>query len=327
MGSRISLVVLKTGAASGIEISELCQSIVWSGRKGSPTRTLKVTMIDTDNVNAATGGISIEDGYQCIFSYDGEELFRGIFLRQSRSYKLTAEYTAYDLGIYLSNNKDTFVYENTTATAVFKSVCARFGLEVGGADETSYIIPDLTKSKTTGWDTIEDAMSLDYDNTGEKHYVFAERGKLYLRKRSENIIQWVLETGANIADYNYDVSMEEIKTRIKLLSSEDTVVAEKSNAELEAKIGIFQEVDTPDESLTTAQIVELAETMLQEKSTPERTLTLRKVLGKTDIISGVGVYINIPHLGLNRTFYVDQDEHTFEQNWHTMSLTLNLIAE
>lgn len=324
---KISLVIMKAGATTGKEISGLVETIKWAGRRGSPTRTLTISLIDDDGYKHARSEIDIEQGYQCIFKYDGVELFRGIFLRQAQSYQKTAQYKAYDLGIYLSNNKDTFVYENKTATDVFRDVCSRFGIPTGSVAQTSYTIPDLTKKKTTGWDAIADALSLDFDNTGAKHYVFAENGKLSLKKRLENVLQWVLETGVNITNYRYTKSIEETKTRIKLLSSEGTVLAQEQDTALEQKIGIFQDVQTPDESLTTAQIKSLAKTLLQEKKVTQHTLSLSEILGKTEVISGVGVFIRIPHLGLNKTFYVDSDTHTFTGNLHTMSLELNLVPE
>jgi len=327
MANDISLIVMKSGASSGKEISGLVDTIEWSGRRGSPTRTLTVSLLDDDGYGHERSQIDIEDGYQCIFSYKGKELFRGIFLRQTQTHQKTADFKAYDLGVYLSNNKDTFCYENKTATAVFNDVCSRFGIPVGGAAATSYTIPDLTKKKTTGWDAIADALSLDYENTGYKHYVFADKGKLYLRKRTETILQWVLEVDANITNYRYYRSIEDVKTRIKLLSKEGTVLAEETDTALEKLWGVFQDVDTPDESLSTAQIKTLAKTMLAEKKVPERTLTLNNVLGLPDVISGVGVFIKIPHLSLNKTFYVDSDTHTFRGNLHTMALELNLISE
>lgn len=327
MDSKISIVVFKTGASSGKDITGLVDTITWAGRRGSPTRTLTISLLDDDGYKHARSEIDIEQGYQCIFKYGGKELFRGIFLRQSQNHSKTAEYKAYDLGIYLSNNKDTFVYENKTATDVFKDVCSRFGIPVGGAAQTSHIIPDLTKKKTTGWDAIEDALSLDYDNTGAKHYVFAEKGQLFLKKRLENVLQWVLETDTNITNYMYSKSIENVRTRIKLYSKEGTVIAQEQDTSLEKKIGIFQEVDTPDESLTTAQIKSLAKTMLQEKKAVEHDLSLNNVIGITDVISGVGVFIKVEHLGINKTFYVDSDTHTFKGNLHTMSLSLNLVPE
>ncbi len=157
--------------------------------------------------------------------------------------------------------------------------------------------------------------------------MFSEKGKLYLKKRLENVLKWVLETGVNISSYEYEQSLEDVKTRIKLLSSEGTVLAQEADTDLESKIGIFQDAETTDESYTDAQINELAQTLLAEEKQPGRTLTLSNVIGIPDVISGVGVFVNIPHLDLNKTFYVDEDTHTFEGEMHTMTLTLNMTAE
>ena len=107
-----------------------------------------------------------------------------------------------------------------------------------------------------------------------------------------------------------------------MVSNEGTTLTERRNAGLEEKIGIFQEIDKPDESLTAAQINDLIDSILDEKSMPGRTLDV-EAIGISDVISGIGIYIIIPELGLSRTFYVDSDIHTFKDNLHTMSLKLN----
>lgn len=327
MANSMSLVIIKTGETTGIEVSGLVESVKWDGRRGSPTRTLTIKLLDDEGYGHERSGIDIEEGYHVIFSWNSEELFRGIFLRQTATQLKKAEYKAYDLGIYLSNNRDTFCYENKTATDVFKDVCNRFGIPVGTAAVTKYVIPDLTKAKTTGWDAIADAMSLEYDNTGDKYYVFAEKDTLSMKRRTDTYLQWVLEIGANITSYSYTVSLEKIKTRIKLLSKEGTVLAQEADEDAEKKIGTFQDVETPDESLNTAQLKELAKSMLEERKKPEKTLTLSNALGIAEVISGVGVFIKIPRLGIRRSFYVDRDSHTFKDNYHSMSLTLNLAPE
>ena len=64
-----------------------------------------------------------------IFSYKGKELFRGIIMSQQQSDSRKMPITAYYNGIYLSNNKDTFVYENKTVHDIFIDVCKRFGIK------------------------------------------------------------------------------------------------------------------------------------------------------------------------------------------------------
>lgn len=320
MADGMSLIILK--GEQGYDVTQLVEQVKWKGRKGSSSRTLAVTLIDDDGYTHARSGVDVEQGHQCIFSYDGTELFRGIIMSQTQSNQKKLQFTAYDNGIYLANNKDTFCYENKTASDVFRDCCTRFGLPMGEVASCSYKIPELTKSKTTAFDAIADALSLDFDATGIRHYVASSKGKLSLLTRRENILQWVIEVGQNITSYSYSRSIEDIKTRVKMVSKEGTTVAEKSNAELEKKIGIFQEIDQPDESLTTAQVNDLIESIMEEKGTPERTLSV-EAMGIAEVISGIGVYIIIPELEISRTFYVDEDTHTFEDNKHTMSLKLN----
>lgn len=320
MANGISLIIIK--GEQGYDVTQLVEQVKWKGRKGSSSRTLNVTLIDDDGYKHARSEIDVEQGHQCLFSYNGTELFRGIIMTQTQSNRKKLQFTAYDNGIYLANNKDTFTYENKTASDVFRDCCTRFGLPMGEVANCSYKIPELTKSKTTAFDAIADALSLDFDATGIRHYVSSDRGKISLLTRRENIMQWVIEVGQNLSSYSYTRSIEDIKTRVKLVSKEGTTLAEKSNAALEKKLGVFQEIDRPDESLTTAQINDLIASILDEKSTPERTLDV-EAMGIAEVISGIGVYIIIPELGLSRTFYVDEDTHTFKDNLHTMSLKLN----
>ena len=305
------------------DISELVESIKWKGRKGSAARSVSISLLDC---KGAQSGIDVTKGHQLIFSYKGKELFRGMIMSQQQSESFKMPITAYDNGIYLSNNKDTFVYENKTVHDIFIDVCKRFGIKYSDVAKTSYKISELTKSKTTAWDAILDAISQDFKATGTKYYVNSSKGVLSLIKRRENILQWVLETGGNIMSYTYKKSIEDIKTRLKILSDEDKVYAVKKNTELEKKIGIFQDIEKKDDDLSEAKLQEHIKETLKEISTPEISLSV-EALGIPDVISGVGVYVIIDELGIKRTFYVDEDTHTFKGGSHTMNLTLNSVNE
>ena len=319
--SDINLILYRDGKT--YDISELVESIKWKGRKGSAARSVSISLLDC---KGAQSGIDVTKGHQLIFSYKGKELFRGMIMSQQQSESFKMPITAYDNGIYLSNNKDTFVYENKTVHDIFIDVCKRFGIKYSDVAKTSYKIPELTKSKTTAWDAILDAISQDFKATGTKYYVNSSKGVLSLIKRRENILQWVLETGGNIMSYTYKKSIEDIKTRLKILSDEDKVYAVKKNTELEKKIGIFQDIEKKDDDLSEAKLQEHIKETLKEISTPEISLSV-ETLGIPDVISGVGVYVIIDELGIKRTFYVDEDTHTFKGGSHTMNLTLNSVNE
>lgn len=322
--AKIQLLVVKNKKT--IDMTNLVQSVRWSGRKGSSARTITVTMIDDDGYRHARSGIDVADGNQCVFLVDGKERFRGILMNQNLGDKKQLKFKAYDNGIYLANNKDTFVYKNKTADQVFSDVCSRFGIPTGEVAKCSYKIPELTKSKTTGQDAVLDALGLDYKATGTRHFISSDKGKLSLLQRKDQVISFVVDGDANLYGYSYTKSIESIKTRVKMISKEGTTLAEKSNSALEQKIGIFQEIRQPDESLTKAQVKDLVGSVLDTLDDPEETLTLN-ILGDPDVISGKAILVKIPHLGISRAYYVDSDDHTFEDNMHTMSLTLTTAAE
>lgn len=322
--ARIQLLVVKDKKT--IDMTNLVKSVRWSGRKGSSARTITVAMIDDDGYRHARSGIDVADGNQCVFLVDGKERFRGILMNQNQGDNKQLKFKAYDNGIYLSNNKDTFVYKNKTADQVFSDVCSRFGIPTGEVAKCSYKIPEFTKSKTTGQDAVLDALSLDYKATGTRHFISSDKGKLSLLQRKDQVISFVVDGDANLYGYSYTKSIESIKTRVRMISKEGTTLAEKSNSALEQKIGIFQEIQQPDESLTKAQVKDLVGSVLDTLDDPEETLTLN-ILGDPDVISGKAILVKIPHLGISRAYYVDSDDHAFEDNMHTMSLTLTTAAE
>lgn len=322
--ARIQLLVVKDKKT--IDMTNLVQSVRWSGRKGSSARTITVAMIDDDGYRHARSGIDVADGNQCVFLVDGKERFRGILMNQNQGDNKQLKFKAYDNGIYLANNKDTFVYKNKTADQVFSDVCSRFGIPTGEIAKCSYKIPELTKSKTTGQDAVLDALSLDYKATGTRHFISSDKGKLSLFQRKDQVISFVVDGDANLYGYSYTKSIESIKTRVKMISKEGTTLAEKNNSSLEQKIGIFQEIQQPDESLTKAQVKDLVGSVLDTLDDPEETLMLN-ILGDPDVISGKAILVKIPHLDISRAYYVDSDDHTFEDNMHTMSLTLTTAAE
>lgn len=321
----ISLILYKDGRA--YDISGLAESIKWKGRKGSAARSVSISLLDDNSgMNKAVSGIDVTSGNHLIFSYKGKELFRGIIMSQQQSDSRKMPITAYDNGIYLSNNKDTFVYENKTVHDIFIDVCKRFGIKYSEVAETKYKIPELTKSKTTAWDAVMDAISQDYKATGTKYYVHSSKGILSLVKRRENILQWVLETGSNMTSYSYKKSIEEIKTRLKIYSDEDTVFAVRKNKDMENLIGIFQEIEKKDDDMSEAKLSQHIDETLKEISAPEISLDV-EAFGIPDVISGTGVYVIINELGIKQTFYVDEDTHTFKDGSYKMSLKLNSVNE
>ena len=319
----MTFLVVKNGRI--FDMTQLVESVTWSGRKSSAPRTLEVSMLDSDRYLHARPEIDVLEGHQCAFYWDGKELFRGIIMRQSQKRNRMATYKAYDNAVYLANNSDTFVYKKKTATQIFNDILNRFDLK-GTAVDTGYVITDHTKPNVTAIDCIWSALAKTYRATGKRFYVISDKGELKLVARADNMIQWVIEEGANVTDFTREKSIEEVRTRVKLLSDNNKVLAKATASELEAKIGIMQHSENSDAKEKKAKLKGIAKSLLETLSKPEESFTIES-LGIPDVISGVALWINIPFLGIKQTYYVDEDTHTFKMNSHTMSLTLNIANE
>lgn len=319
------IVVLKNNNNKGYDITELVAKVEWGGRKGAAPRNLKITMLDDTAEKGRRLKFDCEDGYQCVFFEDGDEKFRGMIWDQGQDQSKKQTFTAYDNLFYLANNKDSFTFKKKRADQIFNGVLKRAGMK-GKAVNTKYVIKKLTTSKTTFFDTILQAISKTYKKTGERFYVSSEKGIIYLKRRKEKTLQWVLEVGENVTAYSYSKSISSIKTRIKLVSSKDAVVAKVVNKSLEKKIGILQDVQSADKDEKKAKAKKSATILLNEACKPNRSLSVTGI-GITEAISGTCVFIIIPHLGIKRAFYIDEDSHTWEGEKHTMKLVLNYAKD
>lgn len=317
----------------GFDISDIVQKVTWAGRKNSPARSLQLQLIDDPTLgNGNRAEIDVYEGNHLIYNEDGNELFRGIIMKQTQTQDRILTITAYDNAIYLSNNKDCFSYKNKTLTYIFLDICKRYNISRGEVVAISYKIPILTGINTTIYDILCNALSQTYKATGERFYIVSKRGQLHLIRRKEQISKLVLETGqegspyGNITNYSYDKDISNTRTRLKLISQKGKTIVQWSDADLEDKIGMMQDVQVPDDTLSKKKLKTMVITMLNELKRPSESLNVT-VLGISSIYSGIAVYISIPEIGIGRTFYIDSDVHTWDGDYHTMKLTLNFAKD
>lgn len=315
------IVFIVTKGDDSYDMSSLVQSIKWSGAKSAMPRTLEVTLLDSDRHGHARPGIEITAGQQCLFMWNGKELFRGIFFTSSQSVSRSATYKAYDAGIYLAKNMDTFVYKKKKASDIFVAICKSFDLDYTTVD-TGYTISDLTMQNVTAADAIWKALSKTYKAKGTRYYVLAQKGILKLIARADNMVQLVVEEGANAIDFTREISLENTYTRVKLYSDANKALASAKDTSIEAKIGIMQYTEQGEGKKKKAALESKAKNLLSIKKKTEETLEV-ELIGDATIHSGVAVYVNLPFLGVKKTYYVDEDEHEFVGNRHTMRLKLN----
>lgn len=307
-----------------LEISELVTEVTTSGSKGAAGRRIEFSVVDSPQYDRS--GIDVFKGCRFIYSWNGEELMRGLITDSSRGKDRKLVLAGHDNLIYLANNDDTFCYTNKTAKDIFIDICKRFEIEYGDVADTGYVIPSISIETGKLWDCILKALSATYKATGVRYYVESVKGKVSLFKRKEAVSKWVIEDGVNLLDYSYGKSISDIVTRVKILNDTNSVAAQVSNSDLEKRIGIFQAVETADSEQSKAQVKTVAINKLEIGSAGKETFSVSG-LGITDVVAGKAVQIIISDLGISSGFYVDEDTHNFKGLSHTMNLTLTRTDE
>ena len=318
----ITLIVIK--GKSIYDMSSLVQTATWSGKKSAMPRTLELTMLDSDRAKQARPDIDIEEGQKCLFGWNGRELFRGMFVNSSQASARSGTYRAYDLGMYLAKNMGTFTYKKKTGTEIFKDICKKFDIPYEAVD-TGYAIPDLTMTNTSAADVVWKALAKTYKAKGKRHYILAKGDKLCLISRGDNVLKLVVEEGANVINFTRQRSIENTYTRVKIYSDANKVLATAKDTKIEAKLGIMQYSEQFDKE-SKANVDSTAKSLLKIKKQTEETVEA-EIIGDVDVYSGMAVYLTLPYLGINKAYYVDEDEHTFKGELHTMRLKLNAIND
>ncbi|MDO4301636.1 MAG: C40 family peptidase [Clostridia bacterium] len=309
------------------DISDYIESVKWSGRKGSPSRQINVTLKDDVRYWISIGlEWEILKGLRCEFYWKNTVLFKGLITDTTQSKSRVMSFTAYDYGIYLSNSSNTFTYKKKTLSEIVIDCCQRAGVKYDVITKSDYKVPDITKPNAKYWDVIQSAMQATKRKTGKTYFIQFSDNACHLFERRDMLLQWVLATDENITDYSYTNSIQQTKTRIKLIDSKQNVVATKIDNELEAAIGTFQDVQQPDDGNSKKEFEQCAERLLNAEKIPQRSLSI-SAYGITEAISGYCVYVMIDRLNWGRSFFIDEDNHTFKGNTHTMQIKINLCGD
>ncbi|MCM1545201.1 MAG: hydrolase, partial [Ruminococcus sp.] len=171
------------------------------------------------------GIIKITEGSHVRLKIDDEPVFYGFVFSLKRDKEQIITVTAYDQLRYLKN-KDTYVYENKTASQFIKMVADDFKLNVGTIENTGFVISSRVEENTTLFDMIGNALDLTLRSRKQIYVLYDDFGKLTLKNiasmRVEKSGAYLMideETGEN---FEYTSSIDgETYNKVKLTYDND----------------------------------------------------------------------------------------------------------
>jgi len=260
---------------------------------------------------------------------NGVPVFFGFVFTKKRDKDQIITVTAYDQLRYL-NNKDTYVYENKTASQLVKMIAADFSLNVGTIEDTGFAIASRVEDNTSLFDMIENALDLTLQNNKEMFVLYDDFGKLTLKNISS---MYVGEPGAYLMideetgeNFEYSSSIDtDTYNKIKLTyDNEDTGKREVYIAQDSGNMnawGVLQFFDT----LSKGENGQAkADALLQLYNKKTRNLKITNALGDPRVRAGSMVVINLAlgDMNVKNFMLVERVTHKFSLDEHFMDLTL-----
>lgn len=292
--------------------------ITWSlERQGIPGK-LSFSVYQ-DNILNITEGSRV-----CLF-VNQKAVFYGFVFEQKPKKDKTTDVVAYDQLRYLKN-KDTYVYEDKTATEVIQMIAADFNLSVGTLDDTGFKIESRSEPDKTLFDIILTALGLTTISTGQIYTLYDDYGKLALRNMA-NMKLDILIHPATAQDYDYTSSIDgETYNQVKVsIDNEETGKRDAYIAKHTVNInawGVLQHYYKADSKETNGQAV--ADQLLAKYNHKTKKLSIKGAFGDIRVRAGclLPVILDLGDIKINNYMLVEKAVHAFEGRLHTMDLTL-----
>ena len=302
--------------------SKLYQPIVEEGiqwtteRAGSPS-TLKFTVIKDDV-------IAFQEGDPVRLKVDGKNVFYGFIFTKKRNKDHHIEVTVYDQLRYLKN-KDTYVYENKTASQVIKMIANDFGLNLGTIESTKYKIASRVEDNQSLFDIIQNALDLELQNKKEMFCLFDDFGKLTLKNISSMKLDLLIDEDT-AEDFDYTSTIDEqTYNKIKLTyDNEETGEREVYIAKSSANINSWGLLQYYEKLQKGENGKAKADALLQLYNKKTRNLKVNDCFGDVRCRAGtmVPVQLYLGDMSVSSYLLVEKATHTFSNNQHLMSLNL-----
>lgn len=324
-----------------MEFSLLIEDRFYSGQTFECARLTRKVSLSTQRVGAPgtlkfdllkAGDLSFAEGDPVRFSVDGVLLFYGYVFTKEQNRWGEIAVTCYDQLRYLKANQ-SFNLSGMTAGEIIGKISSYFELKTGVLEETGYRIPSFIQEDKECLDIVSLAVQRSIVETGKVFVFFDDCGALALREAEGMKCETALGLKSLVTDYTYVSDIDkDTYNRIKLSRPNGDTgradVYQVQNSGNMERWGLLQYYEKVDENLNPAQIQAKAEAMLTYYDRARKTLSL-SALGIPGLRAGQMVYVDLGAVGdmnLSRWMLVEQVEHTFENETHTMELETREIS-
>lgn len=318
------------------DITNYMTSATWSGGVDQAARKLSFEIAyNTPVKDKGFTPLELElGGFVYAFYAETEldkpvEMFCGrIFYRKRNTDQYTYSFTAYDDMIYLAKSQVQLVFKNSTVTDAIKQTCAEIGASVAGTIPSIPTVVNVIadgKSCTEVFRMLRDKTKADTVNypNGMDFTVLCILDTITVVQKGELIDGYIASDSVNVSHTEHSQSLEGMVNRIKAVDSVGNVCQIFTINDDVTHYGMVQgiyKMQPPQQGSTVDNVQEAKGKLrqVQEESSLEG-------IGNIQCITGYS--ITVQEEQLKGKFFIKSDTHTFENNLHTMRLTLEYLPD
>jgi len=300
------------------DISQLEKSIKWGGNVREASRKLELDLVSGRDYYLPK--YQVPQGSAITLDNGVWEMFRGVVFGKSKDTGSNYGITVYDHAVYLLKSKYTYKFTGMTATAIIKRLCSEFGITAGDIVETGITLGKLILREKTIYDMMIIALTETTKRNGKKYQIRMKQGKLNVVERGWQTQRWVITEGQNLISASYSENISDMRNRIIIVGDKDQILTTVSDEALIQQYGLLQELKK-EGNIKTGEAQTMAANMLKDLGRISREASI-ECLGLDDVEHGSSIEVVESLTGLTGKFYVDTDDHTVQNDNHTMSLKL-----
>lgn len=302
----------------GNDITNSTTTVTWEGSARQAARTITFGVAYSPE-DPRVKPLDIQNGDEIFFypgwPYNKTVVFAGkVTARERKGEAGELSYTAKDGMHHLLESRGTYRFENKTPEKIASVACKDVQVPVGSLAKTKVPIPKIFFEDRPYYEIIMAAYTEAHKRNKKKYIAQMNGAKLDVIEKGKVIPDFHLKQGEWITASSYAETTEGMVNRVAIYNAAHEKIGSMENKEWVKKYGIFQSTVTAEEG--NGAIEAKAELKGIDKQAGV------ECIGDIRCVSGRGVKVQDERSGLTGLFWIENDSHTWQGQFHSMSLTL-----
>ena len=250
-------------------------------------------------------------------------VFNGIIVAEKQSGSNKYSYTCFDYCFYLNKSEVEIQFNGVSGLDAIQKLCKENDVPLGNVADIKTKIKKVYQGQPVS-DVIKDILKQATDETGNKYRLEYRDGKIHVEDYKDLVLENVITE--TISNYSRDLSMEEMRNSIVVISSKEKSSTVKSTIQDDKSIekyGLIKKIVKVDDKKS-SQTAQIANKTIKESDIVKEQLSLT-LLGDDTVRSGRIIVIDDYTVDLHDKFIVQNCKHHYGVN-HTMQLELKRVT-